>query len=185
MVGIVILAVAAAVLLAISIPVAPPPPESRCGGGAGSGPGCPFTVGDPVPGVCPARSTFATVGCLAGDYTYGLTIESSVVTFENVLFEVETPTGSNITITGAGGFAILPSSGGPVAEYSVPSGAAMTMSSRGWTYASDTSNSSLLAPGLFSILIDLGTTNLTGQHDSFVATLTDGYSGSTSPIFLP
>jgi hypothetical protein len=183
MVGLGILVVIATVLSLLTLPLPTPSPQRSCPGTVTIG--CPFTVGNPVPGACPAGSTFATTGCLAGDYTYGLTIESSTVMFGNVLFEVETPTGSNVTIVGQGGFAILPSSGGPVAEYSVPSGAAMVMSSRGWTYSPGTSNSSLLAPGLFSVLVDLGTTNLTGQGDTIVATLTDGYSGSTPPISLP
>jgi archaeal type IV pilus assembly protein PilA len=153
--------------------------------GPGNSPiGSAFSAGAPISSKCAAGGTFATTGCLAADYVYTLTIESSTVTFGSVLFEVKTSTGTITTITGPGGFSILPISGAPVAQFAVATGGAMAMTSTGWTYTAPTGSSSSLT-NLYTIVIDMGTVNPTGTGLTFVAIGTGSYTGTTTPISLP
>jgi hypothetical protein len=146
-------------VLVVTLPLTPQPGSCACPLGPG------FAAGNPVAGLCASASTFATSGCLAGDFTYHLTIESSSVTFGSVLFTVTALNGTVLTATGgAPGFSILSPNGSPAAEYLASSGA-MSMTT-GWTYASGT-NASTPLTSLYSILIDMGTLNPAHRGYSF------------------
>ena len=165
--------------------------------GPGSTPiGSAFTAGNPVASQCPAGDTFAANGCLAGNYIYTLTIESSTVSFGSVLFEVKTSAGA-IALTGtkAGGFSVL-TIGGVVAAQSTnvaaASGLAMTATFPTYSAAAGTcggtglcSTSSSLT-NLYTIVIDMGSvTSTTGLGYSFVVLGTGSYSGTTNALSLP
>jgi len=140
-------------------------------------PGVEFALGDPVPGTCPSAGTFATTGCLAGDFVYTIAIAGSVVTFGNVLFHIETLGGTVYVATGGEpGFSILNSTGVIATQYTAPGGV-MAMTS-GWTYSAGT-NASTLLTSLYTILLDMGTLDPHGQGYSFVALGTGSFSGTT------
>jgi flagellin-like protein len=167
------------------------------GGGVGSKPiGSAFTVGpNPSPGSakCAAGGTFATTGCLAGDYTYTLTIESSSVNFGNVLFQVKTAAGANYVATGSGGFSVLNITGKVAAQFAAP-GNAMAMTSGGFSVYSATAgtcgitavlcSASTSLSNLYSIVIDMGTANPAGQGLTFTALGAGGYTGTTGTVAL-
>jgi archaeal type IV pilus assembly protein PilA len=167
--------------------------------GPGSTPiGSAFTAGNPVASQCSAGSTYAANGCLAGNYIYTLTIESSTVSFGSVLFEVKTSSGAVATTgTKAGGFSVM-TIGGAVAAQStaVAAGGGLAMGSTFATYSATgglcggsattfCSTSSSLT-NLYTIVIDMGsTTPTTGLGYTFTALGTGSYSGTTSALSLP
>jgi hypothetical protein len=141
-----------------------------------------FVVGVLGFGPCPPGSTFVTAGCSEGDYTYHLAIEQSVVTFDQVLFRIQTPGG--VTYAGAGGhpgFSILNYTETIVAQYSTQGGP-MAMTG-GWTYLGNTGPSTPLT-NLYTIIVDVGTADLHGEGMWFVVNGTAGYS-DTGIITLP
>jgi len=128
--------------------------------------GSAFAVGNPVAGVCASGATFATAGCLAGDFTYNITIEGSTVTFGSVLFQIETPSGAvDIEHGGEPGFSIDRNTGVLAAQYAT-TGGAMNMTG-GWTYFGGV-NSSTPLTALYSILVDVGTVDPAHQGYLFV-----------------
>jgi len=167
------------------------------GGGVGSKPiGTAFTVGpnpSPAAAKCPTGDTFAANGCLAGDYTYTLTIESSSVNFGNVLFEVKTGGGAIYSATGSGGFSILNVSGKVAAQIVAP-GLALAMPSSGWTVFSATTGACGITgvlcsatsslTNLYTIIIDMGTANPSGQGYSFTTLGNSGFTGTTGVLTL-
>jgi archaeal type IV pilus assembly protein PilA len=165
--------------------------------GPGSTPiGSAFTAGNPVASQCAAGSTYAANGCLAGNYIYTLTIESSTVSFGSVLFEVKTSSGAiAATATKAGGFSVL-TIGGVVAaqatSIAAASGLAMGATWNIYSAAAGTcggtgtcSTSSSLT-NLYTIVIDMGSvTATTGLGYTFVVLGTGSYSGTTNALALP
>lgn len=166
------------------------------GGGVGSKPiGSAFTVG-PNPSnsasKCPVGDTFATNGCLAGDYVYSLTIESSSVNFGQVLFTVKTSTGAPVVGTAGSGFTILNTAGVVAAQ--VSTGAA-ALSMTGWT-AGSYGAAGVCVPttvacsgatsltNLYSIVIDMGTASPAGLGDTFTVLGTAGFTGTTGQLVL-
>jgi archaeal type IV pilus assembly protein PilA len=165
--------------------------------GPGSTPiGSAFTAGNPVASQCAAGSTYAANGCLAGNYIYTLTVESSTVSFGSVLFEVKTSSGAVAsTGTKAGGFSVM-TIGGAVAAQSAniaaASGLAMTTTfttysaTAGLCGGSGLCSTSSSLTNLYTIVIDMGsTTSTTGQGYTFVVLGTGSYSGTTSALSLP
>lgn len=164
--------------------------------GPGSTPiGSAFTAGNPVASQCPTGDTFAVNGCLAGNYIYTLTIESSTVSFGSVLFEVKTSSGSIApTLTKAGGYSIMTIGGVVAAQTSVAAASGLAMGATWTTYSATAglcggsaacSTSSSLT-NLYTIVIDMGSvTSTTGQGYSFTALGTGSYSGTTSSLALP
>lgn len=144
--------------------------------------GSAFAAGNPNSGRCPTNDTYAADGCTAGDYTYTLTIESSAVTFANVLFEVRTPTGSVLNLTSPGGFSVTSITGVVSAQTLALS--SLSMSATWAVYHASVAGSTPLTP-LYVILIDVGTTGPTGNGDFFTVAGTNGYSGTTAPLSLP
>ncbi|MGA8604529.1 MAG: hypothetical protein WB788_05645 [Thermoplasmata archaeon] len=141
-----------------------------------------FVVGNPAAGVCPSAGTFATTGCLAGDFVYNLTIEASTFNFGNVLFHVTSRNGTVVVATGGQpGFSILHTGGAVAADFPAPGGV-LAMTS-GWSYAPRT-NSSTPLTSLYSILVDMGTSNPVERGYSFVEVGTGGAVGS-STLALP
>jgi hypothetical protein len=161
------------------------------GGGVGPKPiGSTFAVGGPTYSKCPATYTYATNGCLAGDYFYNLTVETAGPTFASVLFEVQTSAGTVYAATGVGGFTILTISGKVAAQMTTASAMLAMTSSFGTYGASPTCNGvgcgpSTLFSSLYTVEIDMGTTNPVGLSYQFVAIGTGSYSGVTSPVALP
>jgi len=162
------------------------------GGGVGSKPiGSSFAAGNPISSKCPSGSYTAN-GCLSADYTYVLTIETTGATFASVEFEVKTATGSIYAAASAGGFTVL-NVGGAVAAQSTVSVTpfAVAMTTTFATYgATPICNGVACVPStpwssIYTIMIDMGTSNPTGQGLQFVAIGTGGYSGTTAPVSLP
>jgi hypothetical protein len=165
---------AVASLVASGVPVG-------CSGASPTPIGAAFAVGNPVAGTCAAGDTYATQGCKAGDYIYTLTVESSTVTFGSVAFEVRTATGAVLTTPGAQGFAILSDTGAVAALGATPSG---SLVSTGWAFPGSVTNSTALST-LYTITIDMGTTDPAGQGYTFTALGMGAYDGTTTPLALP
>ncbi len=152
--------------------------------------GSAFAVGGPTSSKCPATYTYATNGCLAGDYFYNLTVETAGPNFGSVLFEVRTSGGGVYTAAGVGGFTILTITGKVAAQMTTAS-ATLAMTSSFSTYgASPVCNGvacgpSTLFSSLYTIEVDMGTANPTGLSYQFVAIGTGSYSGTTPPVGLP
>jgi flagellin-like protein len=166
------------------------------GGGVGSKPiGSAFSAGSPISGKCITGDTYAlvtmtttTYGCLAGDYIYTLTVETTGAAFGNVLFEVKTATGTIDTTAGANGFTVL-TIGSLVAAQS-PAYTTLAMTGPFSTYNTgsvcntNTCTTSTPWSSIYTIMIDMGTVNPVGTGLTFVAVGTAGYSGTTS-LALP
>jgi flagellin-like protein len=155
--------------------------------------GSAFTAGNPTASVCAAGSAqtigaaVITGGCHAGDYIYTLTVESSTISFSSILMEVKTSSGA---VYGGGtansGFSVLNVAGNVVAVSVTGTTLAMsgTWTSYGPTTTPTTSTSTPLT-NLYTVVIDMGTTNPGGQGYTFVGLGTGSYSGTTSPLALP
>jgi len=163
------------------------------GGGVGSKPiGTAFAAGNPIAGTCGGtHTTFATNGCKAGDYLYNLTIETTGATFSNVLWEVKTSTGGIYALASAGGFSIMNIAGVPVAQAAIAAAAGMAMTSPFSSFSSSATacngvscGSSTPFSSIYTITLDMGTSNPVGQGFSFVTVGTGGYSGTTA-LALP
>jgi len=163
-------------------------------GGVGSKPiGSAFSAGNPVSGICAATYTYAANGCKAADYIYSLTVETTGATFASVLFEVKTSTGGFAIAAGSGGFTVLNTASAIAAQATaVAGGGALVMTSTFPTYGASPICNGGVACGpsspwasVYSIVIDMGTGNPTGQGFTFVAVGTGGYSGTTTPLLLP
>lgn len=157
-----------------------PAPNSEC---KGSCIGSAFSVGNPTPGVCPESASFTGQGCVAGDFVYALTVESSTAALGSLDFEVVGSDRAPITVVGAGGFSVVPPSGLPSAFYEVPNGGSMEVAPGAWSYAPGIANSTSVST-LDIILIDMGTMNPSGQGYVFLGYVTGGESGP-SILTLP
>jgi len=158
------------------------PSESCAFPGTGSSPtpiGTAFSVGNPILSTCPTGDTFAANGCLAGDYTYTLTVESSSIEFEDVMFEVNTATEGIFLPSGPGGFAVVSVSGAVAAEYAIPSGDFMLMESPFSVYGSGVSPATPIT-ATDTILLDMGPSDPAGTGLTLTALGTDAYAGSVS-----
>lgn len=164
-------------------------------GGAGSKPiGSAFAVGpNPTPGA--SRCTAVGGGCIgAADYTYTLMIASSSVTFGNVLFEVKTSAGAVDSATADGGFTILNLTGVVAASYTVTAGSVpMAMPSGGFTTRGASGVCGISGTScwvgspltnLYTLVIDMGTTNPANHGLTFTALGAAGYTGTTGELTL-
>jgi len=160
------------------------PASHPCPGGPSSTPiGSAFFAGNPVLSTCAAGDTWATNGCVAGDHVYILTIEISTITLSDVAFEVRTPVGAVADVPGAQGFSIWNITGGTVARSSAPS---PVLLSSVWSYAPGSHfNGTTPLTTLYTIWIDMGTTNPSGLGYSFVALGQGQFGGMTAPLGLP
>ncbi|MGP8075655.1 MAG: hypothetical protein ACLP8Y_02820 [Thermoplasmata archaeon] len=145
-----------------------------------------FAVGNPMGGTCPMGFTFATDGCLAGDYTYWLTIETSYLDFVGVQLSVDTSTGAtyNLPAASPGGFSIL----NPEEEVAAqsPIAGSHPMQSYGFTVWNSGVSPTDLLPTNDTILIDMGTLNPTGMGLTFVVGCPLFPPGQTTPpLSLP
>lgn len=134
---------------------------------------------------CPSGDTYVGNGCRAGDYAYeiGIAYVQTAVTFERVLFEVETATGGVVNLGPVdGGFAIVNLSGAVLAE-STP-GPLLSMT--GWTFpvGSPATNTTPLNMVNDLIVIDMGTSAPSGEGYLFVTNGVGSLSGSAT-IDLP
>ena len=143
----------------------------------------PFAIGAPLAGTCPTGDNFTDNGCSAGEYVYTLTIESSVILLDEILFHTSTDSGGSYIATGTSGFSILSLQGVALAQFSGPSGL-MSMTS-GWsTYSAGSSPSTPLLT-TDSLLIDMGTVSPHDQGYLVYANGTGLFAGTTSPLELP
>jgi len=133
--------------------------------------------------ICPAGDNFTENGCAAGEYVYTLTIESSVIQLDEILFHVSTGSGGNYIATGTSGFSILNLLGVVLAQFSGPSGL-MSMTPSWSTYSAGASPSTPLLT-TDSLLIDMGTANPHNQGYLVYADGTGSYTGITSGLTLP
>jgi flagellin-like protein len=171
------------------------------GGGVGSKPiGSAFSAGAPTLSFCasgsaqtvpPVAATKGGCSPTAPDYIYTLTVESSTISFGSALFEVKTSSGAIYTPAAGSGtdsFAVL-NIAQQVVAISV-TGGAMAMTSPFSSFGpSGECNSAVCASStslttIYTIVIDMGTTNPGGTGLSFVAVGTSGYTGTTS-LALP
>ena len=169
------------------------------GGGVGSKPiGGAFTAGNPILSTCAAGSVQTAVaastgGCHVGDYIYTLTVESSTITFGSALFEVKTSAGGIYTPAAGGAtdsFSLLNINQQVVAV--TVTGGAMAMSTTWATYQAAANlycngaacSTSTSLTGIYTIVVDVGTSAPSGTGLMFVALGTGGYSGTTS-LALP
>jgi len=169
--------------------------DSSTGGSCGGSPhsipiGTAFAAGNPISSVCATGDTYAANGCLAGDYTYTLTIETATASFASVLFEVRTPTGAIVNAPSVGGFTVVNIMGQIAAQMTTPTTALVMNTTFGTYGASPVCNGEACGPStvftsIYSIVIDMGTGNPTGQGYSFVVVGTGAYSGTTAPLSLP
>lgn len=144
-----------------------------------------FAVGHPIAGTCPTGSTFAANGCLAGDYTYRMTIVTSYVTIASVYLWVNTPTGPAYNLTGPGGFSVLTPQGAVAAQTAITSGQPMGMNRTFAVYGPGVLVGDLL-PANDSIVLDMGTSNPAGLGLTFIVESGFFYpAASTPPVSLP
>ena len=145
-------------------------------------PGPSFAGGSPILGTCASGWTFATRGCLAGDFVYNITVETSSITFGEVLFHIETLNDTIYVASGSySGFSILNAAGSVAAHYQALGGV-MNMTS-GWTYVAGTDSATSLTT-LYTVLLDVGMTNAHGQGLSLVAVVS-GPIPETGVLPLP
>jgi hypothetical protein len=169
-------------LVLVLVGVVPLLPQEQVGICAGCPPGPTFVAGNPSVGICPSGGTFATRGCLAGDFVYNLTIETSTITFGEVLFHIETANNTVYAATGSySGFSILTSTGLVAAHYQTVGGS-MNMTTR-WTYVAGT-NATTPLTSLYTLVLDMGAKNPRGLGLSFVAMVT-GAIPETAILPLP
>jgi hypothetical protein len=150
--------------------------ELECGGPR-------FAVGNPIAGICPSGGIFPTKGCVSGDFVYNLAIETSSITFGEVLFQIEIPTGALYDAPGPySGFVILSPNGSEVAGYQTVGGV-MNMTS-GWTYYLAGTTTSTPLSNIYTIIVDMGMANPDHQGYEFIARGTGSFSG-TAVVALP
>lgn len=142
-----------------------------------------FTAGDPVLSTCPAGDTYASNGCLGGDYVYSLPILSSNATFGGVAFRVPSAGFGEVVVEGVGGFSILNASDDLVAQ-SIPLKTLLMLDDFTPLPATQMDRSSPLST-VFTIVIDMGSTSPAGQGYTFVANAVGSFQGSTAPLALP
>ena len=158
--------------------------------GPGSTPiGSAFTAGNPISSKCAAGNTYATNGCLAADYIYTLTVESSTVSMASVLFEVKNSAGGIVAAT-SGGFSVMSISGVVVAQSTNSAALAMTTTFQTYSGVATACNGAACSgssplTSIYTIVIDMGTASPSGLGYSFVAIGTGSYSATTSPLALP
>jgi hypothetical protein len=153
-------------------------------GGPGSTPiGTAFDPGNPTVGPCSSTDSFSADGCQGADhFAYRIAILGSALAIGDVWFAVHTSTGGAAIVPDGLGFSILTENGALAAQYAVSAGE-MSMSS-GWGYASGVNASTALTTA-YTIVIDMGTMDPSGQQLSFVALGIGTYSGTTSSLALP
>ncbi|MGA8709991.1 MAG: hypothetical protein WB786_02025 [Thermoplasmata archaeon] len=170
-------------LILLLVGVVPLLPQEQVGVCEGCPPPGPtFVAGNPSAGTCPSGGMFDARGCVAGDFVYTLTIETSTVTFGDVRFHIETANDAIYVATGAhSGFSILNSSGSVVADYQTRGGPMnMTLT---WSYTAGT-NAAVPLTSLYTIDLDMGTTNPHGQGYSFIGVVS-GRIPETTVLPLP
>jgi flagellin-like protein len=164
-------------------------------GGVGSKPiGSAFSAGAPILSTCITSSAqtvppvaATTGGCNPADYIYTLTVESSTISFGSALFEVKTSAGAIYTPAAGSahdGFAIL-NIAQQVVAIAVTAGAMAMGSALSNFGPTGECNSAICASStslttIYTIVIDMGTTNPGGTGLNFVAIGNAGYTGTTS-----
>jgi flagellin-like protein len=153
-----------------------------------------FEANRPISSQC-TGGTFATTGCLAGDYEYTLTVESSSINFGNVEFEVLNSTGRIVTLSaGVGGFSVVSTAGAVAAQGTATGVTANPVLAMDGplanfgpspTCSGGACTSSTPFTDRYLIVIDMGTINPSGHGYSFIGIGIAGYSGTTDPLALP
>ncbi|MGP8075205.1 MAG: hypothetical protein ACLP8Y_00465 [Thermoplasmata archaeon] len=119
----------------------------------------------------------------AGDSVYEIQVETSSITFGEVLFHVQDINATVFENTGVGSFALVTASGAAAAYSDLSAHAGLAMPTTWAQYAAGYSGGSSLISTTFSILVDLGqTTPGTGLY--LVAIGVNGCNGSTTPVSL-
>ena len=160
--------------------------------------GSAFTAGNPTTSnaigtiavggadTCSSASTTLGSAIVSGDWTYTLTVESSTVTFGSVLLQVKTSVGTVAPIASTG-FYVVNVAGGIAACSLTAANAGLSMggsvqftypTAQGLTLSSSLTN-------LYTIVIDMGTTQPTGLGYVFDVAGQGSYSGTTAPLPLP
>ena len=146
----------------------------------------PGAIGTGTASTCAAGTTSLAAALNKNDYGYTLTVESSTVTMGSVLLQVKTSTGQFLSTQVA--FFVTNIAGNVVAcagTTAAPAGGSMS-SSLQFTFptAGGVSSSSPLTT-VYTIFVDMGTTNPTGQGYTFDVAGQGSYSGTTGAINLP
>jgi hypothetical protein len=143
-----------------------------------------FALGNPVFGMCPRGFNFTTNGCLEGDYTYTVPINTSYQTFWGLNFQVSDPgtPGEFYNLSSPGGFSILAPNGTVAARTNISAGSVMR-TSFGFSYFGPGSELGVI-PTTDTILLDMGTSDPAGLGLSLAAT-SSYFNGSTPPVTLP
>lgn len=143
-----------------------------------------FLVGNAATSKCPGSDTFAANGCTAGDYIYTLSVEASIVAFENALFEVETSEGAAYHHNGSGGFTVVNLLGELLVQTPIPNGSWMEMNSTFTFYSMGVWPETPMT-SFDVIILDMGTVDPAAMGLTLVAWGTDGFTGSSEPLSLP
>jgi hypothetical protein len=169
---------AAVLTVVVGLVVAPalyptPPVSYPCNAGNCGDSDAMFGIGNAAgPFGCTGVSA-PKVGCVSeGGFAFNVTIESSTVTFDSVLFKVMEPGDRVYVAPGGAGVNILTRSGHSAASFNLTGGGPIAMEGAGnWTY----SNASLPDSGStplttsYSIVVDVGTANPAGLDLTLVA----------------
>jgi flagellin-like protein len=140
------------------------------------------TLGSGAASACATTSTTLAAALKTGDWVYTMTVESSTVSMGSVLLQVKTATGT--FAPAAVGFYVTNIAGNVAA---CVTGAAGSMSSSlQFTYPTDVAATSATPlTTVYTISIDMGATNPTGQGYTFDAAGQGSYSGTTGALTLP
>jgi hypothetical protein len=159
--------------------------ETNAGGGTSS----PIPIGTAfalaLPEELTCNSTLATLNaCVtAGDSLYAVQVEVSTISFDDVIFEVQSSDYTIFENAGIGSFALITPAGEAVAYSEISAYAGLTMPTTWAHYASGYSGGSSLTSTVIAILVDLGqTTPVTGLY--LVAIGANGCTGTTLPLSL-
>ena len=144
------------------------------------------TVGTGAADACAAGTTTIAGAITTGHWTYTLTVESSTVTFGSVLFQVKTAAGAVAAPAAYYGFFVVNVAGNVVACAATAGNGGLSMGGAvQFTYTTVgalTASSSL--SNLYTIVMDMGTTQPTGTGYTFDAVGQGSYSGTTQPVNL-
>ena len=142
-----------------------------------------FAVGLPEELTCTSSLVTLNACVTAGDSLYEIQVETSTITFGEVLFQLQNSNGTIFGNTGIGSFALVTAAGEAAAYSDLSAHAGLAMPTTWAHYAAGYSVVSSLTSTVLTILVDLGqTTPGTGLY--LVAVGVNGCTGTTAPVSL-
>jgi hypothetical protein len=142
-----------------------------------------FAVRLPEALTCTSNLVTVNACVTAGDSLYEIQVETSTITFGEVLFQVQDGYSVIFVNAGIGSFALVTAAGEAAAYSDLSTHAGLAMPTTWAYYAAGYSGGSSLTSTTLSILVDLGqTTPATGLY--LVAVGVNGCTGTTAPVSL-